>query len=152
MLNNGPAAISFYRGDWLPDCGLEPRSLQVGLLRITELGTKLIAIFPGTPGNSLTTSEKNSLTFEVLSDSGNRVARQLVIMFQLPEKLRPIYAGFEIRILEATADDSLELPIAAAYAIDKDPTIRMGFADADYAKKLHPEDGIKKSGDMTEAA
>ena len=126
--------------------------MQLELARIKELGASLIAISPDTPDNSLTTSERNSLTFEVLSDSGNRVARQFGIVFQLPEKLRPIYAGFGIDIPKSTGKDSFELPIPATYLIDKDLTIRMVFADADYTKRLDPEDVIEKLAEMAKAA
>lgn len=126
--------------------------MQLELPRIKKLGASLIAISPDTPDNSLTTSEKNSLTFEVLSDNGNRVARQFGIVFQLPEKLRPIYAEFGIDIRKSTGEDSFELPIPATYVIDKDLTIRMAFADADYTKRLDPEDVIEKLEEMANEA
>ncbi len=46
----------------------------LALNRIRELGASLVAVSPEIPDNALSTVEKNNLTFEVLSDAGNRVA------------------------------------------------------------------------------
>jgi peroxiredoxin len=70
---------------------MELRALQKALPEMKSLGASLLAISPETPGNSLSTKEKSHLEFEVLSDVGNRVAKQLGLVFQLPENLRPIY-------------------------------------------------------------
>jgi peroxiredoxin len=116
--------------------------LQLALDRIKELGASLVAISPEMPDNSLSTTEKNSLTFEVLSDSGNRVAREFGIVFQLPIELRPIYAGFGIDLIKANNEETFELPIPATYVIGTDRKIRKAFVDADYTKRLDTEEII----------
>ncbi len=62
---------------------------------ITAAGASLVAITPEIPDQSLSTVEKHELTFEVLSDGGNEVARQFGLVFQLPADLRAVYAGLE---------------------------------------------------------
>jgi len=116
--------------------------LQLALPRMRELGATLVAVSPETPDNSLSTAEKNSLTFEVLSDVGNRVAHQFGIVFQLPEDLRPIYTEFGINLSAANGDDMFELPIPATYVIETDRKICMAFVEPDYAKRLDPEEII----------
>jgi peroxiredoxin len=116
--------------------------LQLALDRIKELGASLVAISPEMPDNSLSTAGKNSLTFEVLSDLGNRVAREFGIVFQLPVDLRPIYAGFGIDLIKANDDDTFELPIPATYVIGTDRKIRKAFVNVDYTKRLDPEEII----------
>jgi len=113
--------------------------LQLELPRIKELGASLVAVSPQTPDNSVSTAERMKLTFEVLSDVGNRVARQFGIVYVLSEELRPIFAGFGIDIPAANGDDTFELPIPATYVIDRDRKIRMAFVDADYTKRVDPE-------------
>jgi peroxiredoxin len=71
LLDRGPVVISFYRGGWCPFCNLELRGLQGVLPEIVQVGASLVAISPQLPGNSLSTEEKNQLTFPVLSDVGN---------------------------------------------------------------------------------
>jgi len=101
-----------------------------------------VAVSPETPDNALSTVEKNNLTFEVLSDMGNRVAREFGIVFQLPPALRPIYAGFGIDLPRANGDNTFELPIPATFIIGTDRKIRKAFVDADYTKRLDPEEII----------
>ena len=101
-----------------------------------------MAVSPETPDNALSTVERNNLTFEVLSDMGNRVAREFGIVFRLPLELRPIYAGFGIDLPKANGDNTFELPIPATFIIGTDRKIRKAFVDADYTKRLDPEEII----------
>ena len=76
LLVRGPAVVSFYRGEWCPFCNLELRALQEVLPEMEKLGASLIAISPERPDHGVIATEKNKLTFPVLSDFGNKVARQ----------------------------------------------------------------------------
>ena len=116
--------------------------MQLAVHRIKELGASLVAVSPETPDNALSTVEKNNLTFEVLSDMGNRVAREFGIVFRLPLELRPIYAGFGIDLSKANGDNTFELPIPATFIIGTDRKIRKAFVDSDYTKRLDPEEII----------
>ena len=113
--------------------------MQLELPRIEDLGAGLVAVSPQTPDNSVSTAERMKLTFEVLSDAGNRVARQFGIVYVLSEELRPIFAGFGIDLPAANGDDTFELPIPATYVIDRERKIRMAFVDADYTQRVDPE-------------
>ncbi len=117
--------------------------MQLELDRITRLGATLVAVSPQTPDNSLSTVEKNYLTFEVLSDTGNVLARRFGIVFRLPEDLRPIYSGFGLDLAKVDGDDSFELPLTATYVIDRDRKIRMAFVDPDYTKRVEPDEVLR---------
>src|ERR1700740_45070 len=83
----GPVVIVFYRGGWCPYCNLALRTYQRELL--PQLGAwvaTLAAISPQTPDQSLSTAEKAALSFEVLSDSGSRLARRIGIAFEEGEE------------------------------------------------------------------
>ena len=108
--------------------------------RIRELGASVLAVSPQTIESSLQTMERNQISFDVLSDSGNKLARQFGIVFQLPAQLRPIYASFGINLPSVNGDDSFELPLTATYVIDQNQKIRFAFVDADYTKRMEPED------------
>ncbi|NEP01028.1 MAG: AhpC/TSA family protein [Symploca sp. SIO2E9] len=138
LLKAGPVVISFYRGQWCPYCNLELRTLQQSLPEFKALGAALVTISPQTPDNSLSTAEKNELTFEVLSDMGNRVAREFGLVFTIPEELRLIYEEFGIDLPANNGDESFELPIPATYVIASNHKIVHAFVDADYTKRLDP--------------
>jgi peroxiredoxin len=108
--------------------------------RIGELGATIVAVSPQTTESSLQTMERNQLSFDVLSDSGNKLARQFGIVFRLPSELRPIYAKFGIDLPSVDGDNSFELPLTATYVIDRNRKMRFAFVDADYTKRMEPED------------
>ena len=143
LLQLGPVVISFYRGKWCPYCNLELRAFQKKLPEIQALGASLVAISPQTPDNSLSTVEKNELSFEVLSDVGNQVARQFGLIFTLPKELRPIYETFGIDLPAHNGDKKFELPIAATYVVAPDGTIVLSFVNADYTQRLEPQEVLK---------
>lgn len=142
LLVESPVVISFYRGGWCPYCNMELRGLQKYLPQIIESGAKLIAISPETPDNSLSTTEKNELTFEVLSDRGNQVAKEFGLVFQLPEELRSIYQSFGIDLPAYNGDETFELPIPATYVIASDGKVIHAFVNPDYTQRLDPEEII----------
>ena len=72
--------------------------------------------------------------------SGNKLAREFGIVFQLPEELRPIYASYGLDLRSVNADATFELPLTATYVIDQDQKIRFAFVDADYTKRMEPEE------------
>jgi peroxiredoxin len=100
------------------------------------LGASLIAITPETPDKSLSTSEKNALQFEVLTDKGNKVARQFGLAFAVADVLRPIYKQIGADLPAYNGDESWELPIPGTYVIAKDGTVKLAFVDADYTHRL----------------
>jgi peroxiredoxin len=139
LLKEGALLVSFYRGEWCPFCNLELRALQKHLSEFKTKGVSLVAISPQLADGSLSTAEKNKLEFSVLSDVGNKLARQLGIVWTQPDSFRPIYEGFQIDWKKSYGDDSLEVPIPATILVDKDGVVRNTFIDPAYTKRLEPE-------------
>ncbi len=139
LLKNGPLVISFYRGAWCPYCNLEIKALQNRLADIQATGAQLIAISPQTPDKSSDQINTSKLTFDVLSDSSNKLAKQCGLVFTLPESLRPVYAAWELDIPGHNGDDTFELPMPATFIIGSDGVIKYAFIDMDYTKRLEPE-------------
>jgi peroxiredoxin len=122
--------------------------LQLQLDRIKALGASVVAISPESNEETSATAALNNLTYDVVSDLGNHIARQFGIVFQLPEELRPIYAGFGIDIPKVNLDETYELPIPATFIIASDGKIRKAFVEADYTKRLDPEEIVEVLEDM----
>jgi peroxiredoxin len=138
-LNEGPVVLSFYRGGWCPFCNLELQALQALLPEIKALGANLIGISPETPDNSMTTAEKHQLEFDVLSDVGNKTARDYGLIFTVYEEMRPLYLKWGLDVPASNGDDSWELPVPATYVIDSNCVARAVHADKDYTKRMEPE-------------
>ena len=138
--NNDFAVINFYRGVWCPYCNLELQALQSYNEEFSKLGATLIAVSPQSADASLSTKEKNELTFEVLSDSNNLVAKDYGLVFSLAEELRPIYLSFGIDIPASNNEESYEIPMPATYVINKNKEIIFAYIDEDYTKRCEPQD------------
>ncbi len=138
-LEKGPVVISFYRGAWCPYCNLEINALQASLDAIQSQGATLLAITPQTPDKSHEQIKEKALTFEVLSDKHNTLARQFGLVFTLPEALRPIYASWGIDVPGHNGDDTFELPVPATYIVGQDKKIKYAFVNVDYTQRLEPD-------------
>ena len=143
LLRNGPLVIAFYRGGWCPYCNLHLRGFQRVLPQLKELGAQIVAISPQLPDNSLSTQEKNDLAFPVLSDVGNKVARQFGIVFELSDKLLEFYRQFGHSLDEANGEGGKkELPVPATFLVDRKGVIRQAHVDVDYTRRVDPDDII----------
>lgn len=140
LLKNGPTIINFYRGEWCPYCNLEINAFQRMLPEIKAKGAQMVAISPQTPDKSLTVEEKNELEFPVLSDIGNKLARALGLVFDLPEVLKTAYTNFGFALPDYNGDQSWTLPIPATYVVDGNGLITYAFVDADYSQRAEPQD------------
>ena len=140
VLKDNRVVLTFYRGGWCPYCNLELKAFQNALPKIEAKGAKLIAISPETPDNSLSTAEKNELSFEVLSDTNNKTAKDLGLVFQLPETLQNLYKKFGIDLDINQNNTNQELPIAATYIIEQDGTISYDYLQEDYKLRADPSE------------
>src|SRR6516164_6350534 len=98
LLKKGPVIVTFYRGGWCPYCNIELKAFQDVLPQITAAGASLVAISPEKPDDSLSTAEKNALTFEVLSDVGHEVGRAFGLVYEFTNELRGAYENFGLDI------------------------------------------------------
>ena len=92
--------------------------------------------------------KETTLNSKFLVTSGNKLAREFGIVFQLPAELRPIYASYGLDLRSVNADDTFELPLTATYVIDPDQKIRFAFVDADYTKRMEPEEIVAVLSEM----
>jgi peroxiredoxin len=121
LLKKGPVIVTFYRGGWCPYCNLELKAYQEVLPEITAAGATLVAISPEKPDDTLSTTEKNALAFEVLSDVGQKVERAFGLVYEFTEELKSAYRGFghDIPARNGTPEE-WALPVSATYVIDRD--------------------------------
>jgi len=141
LLKKGPVIVTFYRGGWCPYCNIELKAFQDVLPQITAAGASLVAISPEKPDDSLSTAEKNALTFEVLSDVGHEVGRAFGLVYEFTNELRGAYENFGLDIpAKNGAPGQWALPVSATYVIDANGTIIYAYTDADYRDRADPKD------------
>jgi peroxiredoxin len=145
LLRNGPVVVTFYRGGWCPFCNFELRAFQALLPEFAAAGASLVAISPEKPDDSLSTAEKNALTFEVLSDVGQKVGRDFGLVYEFTDELKSVYQGFGLDIPARNgAPGEWALPVSATYVIDRDGTIIYAYTDADYRDRADPHDVLER--------
>ena len=139
MLENGPVILTWYRGGWCPYCNITLAFLQEKLPAFKLAGAQLVALTPELPDSSISTAEKHNLKFDVLSDIGNKVAREYGLVFKLTDDVAARYQqGFDLHTYNG--DESDELPLAATYVIGTDGKIYFAFLDVDYRNRAEPDD------------
>ncbi|KAK0906937.1 hypothetical protein LTR91_015453 [Friedmanniomyces endolithicus] len=123
LLAKSPILITFYRGGWCPFCNLALHDLQVNLEAFKAKGVP-------------STAEKNELQFIVLSDVGNKFARQLGIVWKQPETMRPALKAIGTDLRKHNGDDSLEVPVPCTLLVDQRGVVRNAHVEPDYTKRL----------------
>jgi peroxiredoxin len=138
LLAKGPLLISFYRGEWCPFCNLALVAMQKHLEQYKAKGVTLVAISPELPNQSLSTTEKHDLKFPVLSDVGNKLAKELGILWIQPDSLRPIFDNFGHNLKDRNGDNTFAVPLPATILVDQSGVVRNTFINPDYTKRLEP--------------
>lgn len=135
---SGPLVVTFYRGGWCPYCNLELRAYQNILHEIEDLGARFIAVSPEEPDNSLSTSEKNDLTFKVLSDPNGALSGPLGIRYAISEPVKAYFQERGIDIPDHNGTGGWSLVIPATYVVARGGRIALAHVDPDYRKRLDP--------------
>jgi len=141
----GPLVVTFYRGGWCPYCNLALRGMQRVLPDIERLGGRLVAVTPEQPDDSLSTAEKAGLTFDVLTDDGLGYARQLGIVWKIPDyalQWHEQYFGLHFEQHNGVGHRD-ELPVPATFVVDRNGVVAWCFLEAAYWKRADPKDVVE---------
>jgi peroxiredoxin len=142
LLAAGSLVLTFYRGGWCPFCNLALRGLERVLPEIKQLEANLVAVTPELPDNSLTTTERAGLSFDVLTDHGLLYARQLGIVWKIPEyalEWQEKYFGLFLEGYNGAGERD-ELPVPATLVINRDGVVTWRFLEAAYWRRAEPSD------------
>ena len=142
VLASGPAVVSFYRGAWCPFCNLELRALQRELANAEAAGVTLVAISPNTPDTSAKMVDEDELTFPVLSDAENAVAKAFNLVYEMEEGLVDFYKAEGRNIAQMNGSDIWELPVPATYVIDQAGIIQYAYVDLNHRVRAEPSEVI----------
>jgi peroxiredoxin len=142
LIATKPMILTFYRGGWCPYCNLELRAYQALLSAIRAEGAELVAVSPELPDHSLTTVEKNDVSFTVLSDTGGELASSLGIRFTLSDAVKPFYEKAGHALPDRNGDGTWALPMPATFVIQRGGRIVEAFIEPDYRKRLDPQHAL----------
>ena len=93
---------------------------------------------PADPDYALSDVEKKQLTFPVLTDAHNQVARAYGLVFALSDVLRSLQTSFGNPVPKFNGDDSWELPMPGTFVLDRNGVVRLSHVDPNYMLRLEP--------------
>ena len=140
LLARGSLIVCFFRGRWCPyDCG-QLEAMNEHLPSFQAAGASIVAISPQKPQQAFFMRDQHKLRFPLLSDSGNRVARQFGLVYRVPEYQQEVYRRSFVNLPFTNGDESWELPAPATFVIARDGVIRFVRVDVDYRNRPEPEE------------
>jgi peroxiredoxin len=144
LLLNKRLVLCFIRGRWCPFCVGQMEAMNLIVPQIEQAGAALVAISPQTVKQSFFMHDQHKLRFPLLSDSGNRVARQFGLTYRVPPLQEAVYRRAFVNLPFTNGDESWELPIPATYIVDRDGTVLYASANEDYTERPEPGDIVAK--------
>jgi peroxiredoxin len=138
LLHKARLVVCFIRGRWCPFCVGQMEAMNSIAAQIAAAGASLVAISPQTEKQAYFMHDQHKLTFPLLVDAHNEVARQFGLVYRVPEEQKDIYRRTFVNLPFVNGDDSWELPIPATYVIDRDATILFASANEDYTERPEP--------------
>jgi peroxiredoxin len=108
--------------------------------QIEQAGATLVAISPQTVRQSYFMRDQHKLRFPLLSDAGNKVARQFGLTYRVPAAQEAVYRRAFVNLPFTNGDESWELPIPATFIIDRDSTVLYASGNEDYTERPEPSE------------
>jgi peroxiredoxin len=140
LLATGRLVLCFIRGRWCPFCVGQMEAMNLVVPDIKRAGATLVAISPQTVKQSDFMHDQHKLRFPLLSDMGNKVARQFGLTYRVPTPQEAVYRQAFVNLPFTNGDDSWELPIPATYILDRDGTIIFASSNEDYTERPEPSE------------
>ncbi len=140
LLAKGKLVLCFIRGRWCPFCVGQVEAMNLVLPQIEHAEAALFAISPQTVKQSFFMHDQHKLRFPLLSDAGNKVARQFGLPYRVSEPQKAVYRRAFVNLPFTHGDDSWELPIPATYILDRDGTVVYASANEDYTERPEPSE------------
>jgi peroxiredoxin len=137
-----PAVIVFYRGGWCPYCNLQLRAWQKRVPDLAARGATLIAISPQAPDGTMSTAEKNALAFPVLSDSDDLGGAAFGVSQTLSGDIVALYRRFGHALDVVNGKAGWRLPMPATFVVGPDRRIAFARAEADYRRRVEPDEAL----------
>lgn len=140
LLSRGRLVLCFIRGRWCPFCVGQMEAMNLIVPQIEKAGATLVAISPQTVKQSFFMHDQHKLRFPLLSDSGNKVAREFGLVYRVPAAQEAVYRRAFVNLPFTNGDESWELPIPATYILDHDATVLYASANENYTERPEPQE------------
>jgi peroxiredoxin len=132
LFKSKPTVLIFYRGGWCPYCNQQLAELQGIESQILSAGYQIVAISPDAPDNLRESLDKHELKYTLLSDNESKLAIQVGIAFQAPER-------YENLLIKASAGKNKNtLPVPSVFVVNQEGEILFEHINPDYKQRKPP--------------
>ena len=139
LLSDSRLVLTFYGAGWSRYCCLDLLAWQHLHQQLGKFNSKLVAIRPDPLDLTSTDVWSRNLTYEILIDTGNKVARQFGLVSSVSNPTaKKLQESFCIDLISLNSDRDVELPMPATYIIDKDGTILEMFVELNWRNRKGP--------------
>lgn len=142
LLGHGPVVLTFFRGGWCPFCSIALRALDRIHAELRREGAELVAISPQTTSNAAATAERNSLSFPILADHGNAVARRYGLVWELQPEMQTVFERLGQPLPRINGTKEWTLPVPAGFVVNRDGRIAYAHVDARINRRLEPAEAL----------
>ena len=134
-----PMVLIFYRGGWCPYCNRHLGALKKIEPQLIGLGFDLVFLSADRPEILYSSLKEPDIHYTLLSDASMRAARAYRVAYRLgPEALKQ-YGEYGVDLEAASGEKHHELPVPAAFIIDRAGIIRFEYANPDYTVRISPD-------------
>ena len=134
-----PTILIFYRGSWCPFCNLQMGQLEQLVPKLEAQGYQILAISPDLPQNLQVSVGKHHLTYTLLSDSRMQVSQAFGLAFHVDDATYAHMLSFGVNLEAATGTNQRELPVPAAYVLDRNGTIHFAYSNPNFKVRVDPD-------------
>jgi len=130
LFKSKPTVLIFYRGGWCPYCNTQLAELQGIEGEILAAGYQIVAISPDAPESLKASLDKHDLKYTLLSDNESKLATQVGIAFQAPERYE------ELLVKASAGKNKRTLPVPAVFILNQDGEILFEHINPDYKQRI----------------
>ncbi|MBR0785875.1 peroxiredoxin-like family protein [Bradyrhizobium iriomotense] len=141
LLEQGPAAVMFFRGHWCPYCRLNVRAVVHAQERIKAIGAQVVAIMPETQEYTRQVKADSGAPFPILTDLDNGYALSLNLAIWLGTEIQSLLSYQDMAKFHG--NDGWMLPIPAVFVVGRDGLVKARFVDPDFRKRMEIDDLIE---------
>ena len=138
LLSAGRLVLMFIRGRWCPFCVAQMEAMNFIAPEIAAAKALLVAVSPQTEKQAFFMRDQHKLTFPILVDAQNQIARRVGLVYHVSEEQQGLYRSTFVNLPHVNGDPSWELPIPAIFILDRDGTILFASTDEDYTNRPEP--------------
>lgn len=131
--------VVFYRGSWCPYCNRQLAALAEIEPQLLAAGAQIVAISPDTAEGLAKMSEKNHLSYQLVSDRDMVVASAFGVAFRMPADNEKSYRakGVPLASIPGSAEGAW-LPVPSVFVVGRDGVVRFAHSDPDFKVRLAP--------------